>query len=117
MTKQEILALAAFDKGCSYEVYSRAQWARPNVTIAPSDIWLSSGRTENARLQPLIQALVEDRESLRDALEYVQFAHINKLERAVSGDEIQQWVLTHNANHSRKALQASDERIGKLGEK
>jgi hypothetical protein len=67
MTSEEILRLAEFDVGLSYERHATHLWPQ-NLTIGPQDIWHSAGRSENARLRPLIEALVADREALRDAL-------------------------------------------------
>lgn len=67
MTKQDILRLAEFD--LSLAKFKAQTFANNNAAanINVGNVMLGM-ELENARLQPLIAALIEDRERLRDAL-------------------------------------------------
>lgn len=90
MNKEALQQLAAFDE-----------------PFMPKD-WRDPARRENARLRPLIDALIDDREALRTELERVIDACANK--PAIHAKPAVALI-------SRQALAASDERLLKLGAK
>jgi len=81
VTKSELQALAAFDRDSVRELahyYAATIVASDKYNLDDRESTLRLGyldgrETQSARLQPLIQALIEDREALRVTLGY--YAH------------------------------------------
>lgn len=51
-------------------------------------------------------------ERQREALEYVQFVHIEKMMKPVAGADVAQWALEHNAQYARECIAEVEKMTG-----